>query len=87
MTDAAVTADLNEALDIERQVAAQVAFHVAVLIDIVSQLRRIVFGKVTDPDIGIHAGSGADIAGGLAADAINMGQRNFDPLVSGQVNA
>ena len=87
VTDAAVTADLNEALDIERQVAAQVAFHVAVLIDIVSQLRRIVFGKVTDPDIGIHAGSGADIAGGLAADAINMGQRNFDPLVSGQVNA
>ena len=55
----------------------------AVLVDIISQLRCIVFRKVSHPDVRVHAGLGADIAGSLAADAVDIGQGNLNPLVSG----
>ena len=62
VADAAVAADLDEPLDVEGHVAAQVAFHVAVVVDILSQLGRVVLGEVPHADVGVHAGGGLQMS-------------------------
>src|SRR5699024_11829344 len=59
----------------------------AVLVNIVSQLRRVVVGQVCYTDVGVDAGGGADVGRGLAANPVDIGKSNLDSLVSGQVNA
>jgi len=55
----------------------------AVLVDIISQLCCIVFRQVPHADVGVYAGGSADVGRGLAADAVNIGKGNLDPLVTG----
>ena len=50
---AAIAADLDQALDIEGNVPAEVALHVAVLVDIISQFGCIILGQVPDADVGV----------------------------------
>ena len=47
MPEAAVGADLLQALDRLRALAAQVALHLVVLVDVVAELRDLVLGEVT----------------------------------------
>ena len=85
MAYAAETADFDQSLDIKRYVAAQVAFHDEMMIDILSDLRFVAFGKVADADVRINAGYLTDVRGSLSADAIDIGKGNFNALISWQV--
>ena len=86
MTNPAVAANFNQTLDIESGVAAKVAFHAAVVFDILSQFRGIVFRHIAHAQVGVNAGVLADIGSGLAADPVDISQGNFNAFVSGQVN-
>ena len=86
MADAAVAADFHQALDIQGDFAAQIAFHLQVMFDIFAQLAHIVFTQVLDPGVGIHFGHFKDLLAHGRADAVNVSQANLDALLSGQVN-
>lgn len=46
MTQATVAADFHKALDVLRHLAVQVALHLDVVLDVVTQLDEILFGEV-----------------------------------------
>ena len=74
MTQTTIGTDFNPSLDIESNIAAKIAFHAAVVVDILSELRCIVLREIPHADVGIYAGSCADVGGSLAADAKNIGK-------------
>ena len=86
MTEAAVAADLHEALDVLGNLAVQVALHLDVLLDVVAQLGQIVLREVLDADVGIHAGFGEDLFGGGQTDTVDVGQADFNALVARKVD-
>jgi hypothetical protein len=87
MTQAAVTANLDQALDIHLRLATQVAFHREVLGDVLAQRGRIRFAQVFYPGIGTNLGGGQDFTRACRSDPIDIGQTSFHPLIAGQINA
>ena len=86
MADAAVAADLHQSLDVERHVAAQIALHVKVFVDVFAQLDLVVLGQVLDTGVRADARGGENLLCGFTADAVDIGQTNFDSLLFRQVN-
>ena len=58
-----------------------------VVVDIFTQLGNVVLGQILDTRVGIHPGGFKNLLRGLPANAENIGQPDFDPLILGQVNA
>ena len=68
MANAAVGLDLNKALDVQSDVAAQVALHNDVgLVDIVTDLGLFFTGQILDAGIGVDASGCQDLVRGGAA--------------------
>ncbi len=87
MTDAAVAADFHQTLDVHGNLAAEVAFHLHMVLDVFTKLADFVFGKVLDAGIRVDLGGGQDFLGGSHADAVDVGKPDFHTLFSGQVHA
>ena len=87
MAQAAVRADLGETLDIQRHLAAQIAFHGVLLLDEIAQHIHFGFGQIFDPRVGIDTSLSQNLLAGRQADAVNIRQTDFHPLVARQVNA
>ena len=87
MTNATIAADFHQALDVQRNLTAQVALHLQVLFDVVTQLGDFVLGKVLHAGIGADFGSGKDFLGRSQANAEDVSQADLHTLFSGQVNA
>ena len=85
MADAAVAADLHQTLDVQRHIAALVAFHDQVMVDILTDLSLVLLGHILYTGIRIDAGGGENVVGSLTADAVDIGECDFHPLFSGQV--
>ena len=65
----------------------EVTLYLNVVIDVLSQLAYVILGQVANADVGIYAGSSENVFSGLAADTVDVGQADLNPLVSWQVNA
>ena len=87
MPDALVAADLDLALDVLRHIAAQVTFDREVGVDPATDAIDLFLGQVADPSVGIDADFGADLARGRPADAEDVGERDLQPLLAGDVDA
>ncbi|MPM91761.1 hypothetical protein SDC9_138895 [bioreactor metagenome] len=87
VTHAAVTADLDQPLDVHRSFTAKVAFHFDVVVNVISQLGNVAFGQVAHADVGVDAGCGQYFRSGFAADPKDVGQTDFNPFVPGKVYA
>ena len=87
MTHAAVAADLGQALDIKRGLAAQVALHDVVVVDALTQLCFFLFGEVFDSGVGVNSGCLENLVCAGSADTVDIGETDLDSLVLGQVNA
>ena len=83
MTDATVAADFDQALDVQGDVSAKVAFHNVMMVDVFTQLGSVFLGQVLDADVGVDAGCSENVRRGFAADPVNIGQADFDALFSG----
>ena len=59
MADAAVAADLGEALDVLRALAAQVALDRQLLVDRVAQLADLFLGEIADVGVRVDARPGS----------------------------
>jgi len=86
VADAAIAADLLEAPDIRLHLAAKFAFNLAVLLDLFAQTIHLRGRQVVGADALVDLDLLQDLAGRLAADAVNVGQRDLDPFV-GQCDA
>ena len=80
--------DLDQALDVQSNVAAQVAFNDDVsLIDVVTDLSLFFQSQVLDAGIGVDTSSCQDLVGSGLTDTVNVGETHLNALLAGQVNA
>ena len=86
MSDTAVAVDFNKALDVEGNVTAKVTFDNVVVLDLVTQLGYLLFGKILGAGIGIDTGLYKDIVGALAAYTVNVGKGDLDALLIRNIN-
>ena len=77
MTNAAVAADLDEALDIKRGLTPEITFYLEVLIDVFPEKVYIAFGKIPNADVGINAGFRQDLLGRGKADTVDIGKADL----------
>src|SRR6266851_6881686 len=81
MTDAAVRADLTQTLDRLRAFAAEVAFDLKLLVDVLTELRDLLVGEIFDLGVGIEAQRRGDLARRRLADAVDVRQPDLEPLL------
>src|SRR6266699_3336347 len=82
-----VAADLDLAPDIGLNLAAQVTFDLVGRVDPVAELHQLLVAEVADPGVPADAGRRQRLQRPRAADAEDVGERDLDPLVAGQVHS
>src|SRR5262249_45598810 len=82
-----VTADLHLALDVLAHLAAQVTFDLQVLVDVRAQPRDFLFSEVTHARVRRDGRRFGHLLRGVAADAVDVGERDLEPLLAGDVDA
>ena len=87
MTNTAIAADFSQALDVHRQIAAQIAFDVVVASDNFAQLGLILIAEVLDADVRVDTGLLQDLSGAGAADTEDLSERDLDALVLRKINS
>src|SRR6185436_4630763 len=86
MADAAVRADLGEALDRLLPLAAQVALDGEHLVDVALDLRDLLVGEVADLLVGREAERRADLPRAGRSDPVDVGQPDLESLLIGEVH-
>src|SRR5258708_7975420 len=87
MPDALIAADLDLAPDVGLDLAAQVTFDLVIRLDPVTQPNDVVIAERVNSGIAAHAGAGQRLECPGTADAVDVGKRDLEPLVTRQVNA
>jgi hypothetical protein len=82
-----VATDLHLALDVLRDLAAEVTFDLHVLIDVGTEPRDFLFGEITHACVARHAGRVANLLRHGAADAVDVSERDLQPLLAGDVDS
>ena len=86
VTKATVAADFHEALHVLGNFAVQVALNREVLLDVIAELAEILFGEVLHADVRVHTGFRKDLLGGREANAVDVGQADFNALIARKVD-
>jgi len=84
---AAVAADLLQALDVLRALAAEVALDHVVRVDQVAQLHDLLLGQVADLAVGLDPDLGQQLVRRRTSDPVDISQADLDPLVEGDVDS
>src|SRR5262245_9373319 len=83
----AVAPEVHQALDAELHVAAKIALDPEVRLDRVADLADVVLVEIVGALVARDARVGEHDLSRVATDAVDVRQRNFDPLVAGEVDA
>src|SRR6266508_1601403 len=87
MADAAIAADLRQALDRLGPLAAQVAFDLEIRVDVVAELSDLLVSKVAHLFVRRQTQGSTDRARGRLANSVDVGQPDFEPLLVRKVDA
>ncbi len=87
MTQAPVAAQIHQALDVHRHVAAQIAFDQEVAVDDFANLDDFGFRQVADPAGGIDPKLGNDLLGSMRADSMDIAEPDCDSLLGRNIYA
>jgi hypothetical protein len=87
VADAAVGADLGEALDRLLTLAPQVALDLELRVDVGAELRDLLVGEVADLRVGVEAERGRDLARRGLADPVDVGEPDLEPLLVRKVDS
>ena len=87
MPDPLVAADLDLSADVGLHLAAQIALDAQVALDVVAESGEILVGQVLRAKVAIDAGGGEDLQGPGAPDPEDVGERDLEPLLAGEVDA
>jgi hypothetical protein len=83
----AVAVDFLQTLDIHGNLTAQISLDMIMRFDFLTKFRNIIVCQILGARIGVYTCRRKDFLGGAAADAINIGKGNFNPLLIRNVNA
>src|SRR5215211_4250471 len=86
VTLAAVAVDLHQPLDVEADVLAQIALDLPFVGDDLADLANVILGEVFDAHVLVHARLLENGRRARAADAENVRQADFDPLVEWKIH-
>src|SRR6185295_13091735 len=86
MAEAPVAAEVHQPLDVDRHLAAQVAFDLDPA-DLLADALEVGVREVLDLAVPGHAGRAADLLRGRATDAVDRGQADLGVLVGRNVDA
>ena len=86
VTQATVAADFHKALNVLRNLAMQVALNLEVALDVVAELHELFLGEVVRARVGVDARLGQDLLGRGQANAVNVGQADFNALAARKVD-
>src|SRR6185437_13421732 len=84
---AAIGADFDEPLDVHRNFLAQVAFNQSFRFNDLADAVHFLFAQVLDLLHGIHVGLVQNARRTRSADAIDVGERDIRPLITGKIDA
>jgi broad specificity phosphatase PhoE len=84
---AAIAADLGQALDRVRALAAEIALDGQLAVDELAQLGDLVVGEVADLLVGRQAERRADALRGRRPDPVDVGQPDLEPLLIRKVHS
>src|SRR4030095_8946445 len=87
MPDAAVAADVHEALDVHRDLAPQVALDLQLALDDVANARGLLVAPRLHALGRIHAGLGQDARGRRPADAVDVRDRHLTTLLAWKIDS
>src|ERR1700733_202870 len=87
VTQAAITAEIHQPLDVRRDLAAEVAFDDVVAVDDFAQLQYVLVAQLRHPARFGDRDLIEDFVGLGAANSIDVLQRNHDALVGRQIDA
>src|SRR5690349_17424313 len=82
-----VRADLLEALDVERHLAAQVALHLVAPVDDVPEPVDLLLRQVPDTGVRVDVGLGQDLLAGGQADTEDVGEGDLHALLARDIDA
>src|SRR5207237_185117 len=83
---ALVADDLDLALDVLTLLAAEVALHLVVGVDVAPEPDDLVLGEVPHPGVRAHHGAVRDLPGPGGADPIDISKADLEPLFAGKVD-
>src|SRR5437016_2092606 len=83
---ALVADDLDLALDVLTLLAAEVALHLVVGVNVAPEPDDRVLGEVPHPGVHAHHGAVRDLPGPGGADPIDIGEADLEPLFPGEVD-
>src|SRR3954451_9143812 len=86
MAQAAVAADLHQALDVLGPLAPQVTLDDQVVVDRVAELRDLVVGQVTDVGVRADPQLGQELGRGGLTDSVDVREADLYALVEGDVD-
>src|SRR5689334_2013164 len=86
MAKPAVTGEVHQPLDVHRGLAAKVALDREILVDRLADVEHLLVGEVLHPLLGSNPELLGDFLGRGAADSVDIGQRDFNALVGGDVD-
>ena len=87
MTEAAVTTEVHQTFDIELHFTAQITFDFVLTLEDLADLRDIVFGQIVSTFVVRDLCKIEDDAAVGWTNAIDITERDFDTLVTWQVDA
>src|ERR1019366_5479455 len=86
MAHAAVAVDLHQTLDVESDVLAQIAFDLPLVGDDLADLAHVVLGEILDARVFIDRRLAENVERARTADAVDVREADFDPLVQWKVH-
>src|SRR5207237_790594 len=87
MAQSAVRADVHQALDVHRHLAAQGALDLELALDDAAQPAGVLVAQALHPHRAVHSGLRQDPLRRGAADPVTVGERDVDALLVRQVDA
>ena len=87
MPQALVAADFDLAANVSLNLAAQVAFDLVVLVDVLLERDELVLGEVADANVRADAGGRERFRRAGAADAVDIGERDLNSLFARKIDA
>src|SRR5438105_8550824 len=85
--DAPIAPDVHEALDVHRDLAAKVAFHLELALDDLADARGLVLVPGPHPLVGVDGGALQHAPGRRLADAVDVREGHLTALVAGQIDS
>src|SRR4051794_37491646 len=87
VTKTTVCTEIHQPLDVHRDLTAEVAFDLEIALENFTDATRLVVAEVLRANALVPLRLGADRLGGGRADAVDVLERDDNPLLAGKINA